>query len=308
MSAKTILVVEDERMIAEDIIESLSDLGYRVPCTVASGREALQKTQEYKPDLILMDIMLKGEWDGIQTAEEIHKVHDCALIYLTAFTDQAVLQRAKITSPFGYILKPFREKELHAMVEISLYRHEQERQSRERQQLILNTLSHSQEAIVVIDEQGLIHFLNQQAAFLTGLSPRQALKQPIQEILHFSATHEGELLSLLGPCSNQTVFLQTAGEPRPMRISITRINDGIQQQGLMLTLMPLNPELWAPEQQGKTQDLIPVCASCKNIRSPQGLYQAMEQFFREHFDFQFSHGICPTCFENLYPEYFHDHA
>jgi len=301
MTSKTILVVEDERMIAEDILESLSELGYQVPVTAATGPDALAKAIQYKPDLVLMDIMLKGDWDGIQTAQEIHKVHDCALIYLTAFTDQEVLQRAKITTPFGYILKPFREKELHAMVEVSLYRHESERSNRERQEMILKTLSQSKEAILVTDQAGHLIFMNHEAEHLLEHPGQAVMKKPLPGLLKIKHTENAEPLDLLTPRANQSVFIEINDRtPIPARLTINRLNQGAYQ-GFILAILPLPTQVMDDKD---ISDLIPVCASCKNIRSSQGHYVAMEQYFREQYDYHFSHGICPTCFENLYPEYF----
>ncbi|HEY9841247.1 MAG: response regulator [Candidatus Sericytochromatia bacterium] len=302
MQKKTILVVEDELMIAEDILESLSEMGYDVPCTVASGREAVSKTVELKPDLVLMDIMLKGEWDGIQTAHEIHKVHDCAIIYLTAYTDQKMLQRAKITSPFGYILKPFREKELHAMVEISLHRHEMEQQNREKQQLFLQTLLSTQDAIIVTDRQGLVQFINPAAEKLTGLGARDAQEKQLGELLKWrNAAGDATLEDLLVPCSNRKIRIETSqGMPLEVLLSVISFQDS-RQSGYVLNLYTHLREA-APAPSGQ-QELISICASCKNVRNPQGNYISLEHYFRDRFQVRFSHGICPCCFETLYPEY-----
>lgn len=305
MQEKTILIVEDELMIAEDILESLTDMGYHVPSTAASGREALEKAQEYRPALILMDIMLKGDWDGIQTAEAIHRVHDCAIIYLTAYTDQKMLQRAKITSPFGYILKPFREKELHAMVEISLYRHEQERSNRQRQQLFLDTLTQTPEAILVTDDNGLLQFVNPAAAQLTGLSAQSSQKQPVEQLLLFD-TEQGETRRhWLQPGLQYFRLRLSDGRQVPIRLNISAIQTHDQQvSGYILNLIAA--ERRATPERSESGDLISVCASCKNIRTTEGHYVAMEQFFREHYSCRFSHGICPGCFETLYPDYLID--
>jgi signal transduction histidine kinase len=122
MAAEKILVVEDERVVARDIEKRLKKLGYVVTLTVASGEEAIKKTAETRPDLVLMDIQLKGEMDGIEAAERIRTDFDIPVIYLTAFADEETLQRAKATEPFGYILKPFDERDLHTAIEIAFRR------------------------------------------------------------------------------------------------------------------------------------------------------------------------------------------
>jgi len=126
-----ILVVEDETIVALDLQNSLKILGYEVVGTATSGAEAIAKAEQTHPDLVLMDIILKGNMDGIQTADVIHSRMDVPVIFLTACTDENTLQRAKITEPFGYLIKPFEERELHSHIEIALYKHRMEKQLRE---------------------------------------------------------------------------------------------------------------------------------------------------------------------------------
>src|SRR5512139_2167279 len=112
MVGSKILVVEDERIVAKDISRRLEKLGYTVVATASSGAEAIRKAREIHPDLILMDVQLKGDMDGIDAAQQIRADADIPVIYLTAYADQNTLQRAKITEPFGYIVKPFDERDL----------------------------------------------------------------------------------------------------------------------------------------------------------------------------------------------------
>ncbi len=123
MTRAKVLVVEDEKIVAKDIAKTLQRLGYMVVASVSSGEEAIQKVSEIQPDLVLMDIMLKGKMDGIEAAEEIKANFNIPVIYLTAYADEQTLQRAKITEPFGYIIKPFDERDLHTTIEIALGRH-----------------------------------------------------------------------------------------------------------------------------------------------------------------------------------------
>ena len=131
MSEVKILIVEDERIIAEDTKQTLESLDYEVCGIASSGDEAIRIVEESDPDLILMDIKIKGPIDGIETAEKIHQKRDIPLIYVTAYADEETLQRAKITEPYGYILKPIRKNELKTAVEIVLYKHKMEKQLRE---------------------------------------------------------------------------------------------------------------------------------------------------------------------------------
>jgi signal transduction histidine kinase len=122
MAGEKIVVVEDERVVARDIEKRLVKLGYAVPAIAASAEEALQKVADHHPDLVLMDIQLQGETDGIEAAEAIRVNFGIPVIYLTAFADETTLQRAKATEPFGYRIKPFDERELHVAIEVALRR------------------------------------------------------------------------------------------------------------------------------------------------------------------------------------------
>ncbi|MGB9978248.1 diguanylate cyclase domain-containing protein [Methanobacterium sp.] len=120
---KKILVVEDEAIVAQDIKSKLEDLNYIVPKIVYNGKDAIKSVSKLDIDLILMDIMLQGDMDGIEAAEEIKKYFDIPIIYISAHSDKNTLKRAKLTEPFGYLIKPFDENELQISIEIALYKH-----------------------------------------------------------------------------------------------------------------------------------------------------------------------------------------
>ena len=128
MVNERILVVEDEELIGQDIKILLEDLGYEVPYLVPSGEEAISKAEESKADLVLMDIMLEGEIDGIEAAHKINNEYGIPVIYLTAYRSEEILERAKLTEPYAYIVKPFEERELRTNVEIVLNRHRAEKE------------------------------------------------------------------------------------------------------------------------------------------------------------------------------------
>jgi PAS domain S-box-containing protein len=127
MAKAKILVVEDEGVVAMDIVNRLKNLGYDVPAVAFSGKQAIHKAEELRADLVLMDIVLKGDMDGIEAAKQIRERFDIPVIYLTAYADDKTLSRAKITEPFGYIIKPFEERELHTNIEIALHKHKMEK-------------------------------------------------------------------------------------------------------------------------------------------------------------------------------------
>jgi len=122
MSKQRVLVVEDEIIIAMDISNSLKSMGYEVPAIASSGEKALEKVAEFQPDLVLMDIILKGKMDGVETAEKIKTSFNIPVVYLTAHSDVSTLNRAKATGPFGYVVKPFEMRDLHTTVDIAIAR------------------------------------------------------------------------------------------------------------------------------------------------------------------------------------------
>src|SRR6056297_163320 len=130
MSDVKILLVEDESIVAMDMERRLTGLGYRVIAHVMTGEDAIEKAGTLRPDLILMDIHLKGAVDGIEAAEVIKDNNAVPVIYITAYSDEVTLDRAKVTQPFGYILKPFQEREIHSTIEMALYKHKVEQELR----------------------------------------------------------------------------------------------------------------------------------------------------------------------------------
>lgn len=122
MTNTQILLVEDEAIVAKDIQSMLIDLGYDVSAVVASGEEAIRKAGEAQPDLVLMDIGLKGEIDGIEAAKQIRDLFNIPIVYLTAYTDGTTLQRAKIMRPIDIIIKPVTEIKLQAIIRKALYK------------------------------------------------------------------------------------------------------------------------------------------------------------------------------------------
>lgn len=144
MKKKQILVVEDEQIVADDLKTILHKLGYAVAATAFSGKNAIKKAKEKRPDLALVDIVLKGEMDGIEVASILRTRFNIPVVYLTAYGDDKTLERAKTTEPFGYILKPFEERNLHINIEMAFYKHQMEnllKRSEERYRALYSTMN-----------------------------------------------------------------------------------------------------------------------------------------------------------------------
>ncbi|MFW6122015.1 MAG: PAS domain S-box protein [Petrotogales bacterium] len=173
--SKQILVVEDELVVAKDIQNRLESLGYSVPAMVSSGEEAVRKAAEIRPDLVLMDIKLEGDMDGVEAAEKIWQSLNIPVIYLTAYGDDQTLQRAKLTEPFGYILKPFETRELHSNIAMTLHKHRIESKLREKEEWLSTLLESIGDAVIATDKEENITFMNVVAEALTGWKQKEVL-------------------------------------------------------------------------------------------------------------------------------------
>jgi CheY-like chemotaxis protein len=136
MAAIKVVVVEDERIVAFNLRRQLTKLGYEVSAVAASGDLALQKVTALRPDVVLMDIRIEGTIDGIETASRIPAELHIPVIYLTAYSDDATLERARASTPYGYLLKPFTERELHAMIQMVLARRSADMASRDGERFL----------------------------------------------------------------------------------------------------------------------------------------------------------------------------
>ena len=182
---KRIMVVEDESVIALDIISSLTRLGYDVAGKAASGDSALRKIQNSRPDLILMDIHIKGEMTGIDISEKVKSEFQIPIVYLTANADDSTFKQANQTEPYGYLVKPFEERELSIAIEIALHKHEKEQVIRSSEHWYATAFQSLSEAIMATDRHGDVIFMNAMAESITSWSLPEALDRPIADVLTF---------------------------------------------------------------------------------------------------------------------------
>jgi PAS domain S-box-containing protein len=183
MPSVQVLVVEDESTIAITIEDTLKSFGYSVPAIVCSGEQAIQKVAEMQLDLVLMDIRLEGIMDGVEAAEQIRSDFNIPVVYLTAYMDDSTVQRAMITEPFGFILKPFEPRELHIAIELALYKHRMEMKLKESEQLLATILENIDDAVVSIDARGYINFINIAAEKLTNCEQEDVIGKHFTKFL-----------------------------------------------------------------------------------------------------------------------------
>jgi PAS domain S-box-containing protein len=180
----SILIVEDEVIVAEDVRRRLEEMGYIVTGVVSRGDQALAQVRRTHPDLILMDIGLKGTMDGIEAAKSILHEEDIPIVFASAYSDDATLRRAKTIDPFGFVLKPFDERELRTAIEIGLYKHQTERRLREREAMYRSLVELSTDGIATLDMNGNILFCNSQKAAMHGCeSPEELVGRHALELV-----------------------------------------------------------------------------------------------------------------------------
>ncbi len=187
-----ILVVEDERITAEDIKRSLEKVGYNVPAIVSTGEDAVKYSERYKPDLVLMDIVLEGKIDGIEAAETIKTKFDIPVIYLTAYSDKSTVERAKMThpsafilkEPFGFLHKPFEENELYTAIDILLSRNLNEKILTNNDNVIFSLLNSVSDGVIAIDSENKIKFMNSAAEKITDCKAEMSLGKNFYEIFN----------------------------------------------------------------------------------------------------------------------------
>jgi PAS domain S-box-containing protein len=178
----TILVVEDEGIVAKELQHTLGGLGYRVPATAQSSDDAVRLATELRPDLVLMDIRIKGERDGIETASILRQQLDVPVVFLTAYADVATVTRARETEPYGYLLKPIKEVELRTAIELGLFKRVADQRLRQRERWFSTTLRAISDAVIATDASGNVTFLNPGAAELVGVAEDKATGRPLMQV------------------------------------------------------------------------------------------------------------------------------
>lgn len=330
MAHVQILVVEDESITAKAIQKRLTSMGYAVPTVTASGEDAIKKVATTRPDLVLMDIVLKGAMDGVEAADYIRAHFRIPVVYLTAYADERTLERAKLSEPFGYILKPFEEKELYTTIEMALYKHQMERKLLASERWLATTLKSIGDAVITTNEHGYVTFMNPMAEVLTGWQREEALghrwgdvfkivdqtTRTLGEDLVMKAIREGIPSGL-----TNHILAAKSGTETPIDDCVAPIKDDQgYTTGVVVVFRDVSERRHAEEEREhlilKLQDalanvktlsgLLPICATCKKIRDDKGYWNQVEAYIQAHSEAQFTHGICPDCLKKHYPAYYKD--
>jgi PAS domain S-box-containing protein len=316
-----ILIAEDDGIIAARLRGFLTKLGYVVPAVVASGEEAVRQAAAVRPELVLMDIRLGGDLDGIDAGGQIRKGLGIPLIYLTAYLDDTLLQRAKRTEPYGYLVKPVQDRELRATIEVALYKHRLDRQLRESEERYRAVVSQAVEGITLFEvETGCLLEANNAFQRMLGYTPQEVPALTIYDVMEHGRAGANPDLSVVikdrQAALGERRFVRKDGSLIDVDVSASLItrearsvvclvaHDITERKQAERQRESLVAELREALSQVKTlSGLLPICASCKRIRDDQGTWQSVETFIRDRSDAEFTHGLCPDCIRKLYPQY-----
>ncbi len=290
MSKSTILIVEDEAIVAADLANKLNRLGYAVVGTASQGEQAIDMVRRLTPQLVLMDIQLEGGLDGIQTAELIKEERDIPVIYLTAHSDPATLERAKLTGPFGYILKPFENRDLATQIELAVYKHKADRQLHEQREWLRVTLASIGDAVIATDAEGSVTFVNPTAEALTGFSVGESIGKPLEDIFFIINEHTrenvdspvskvlktGQIVGL----ANHTILIRKDGKEIPIDDSGAPIRSkGGLIQGVVLVFRDISDRRQAEAEREKLLLAIEQVGETVVITDPHGIIQYVNPAF-----------------------------
>ncbi|MDH4028304.1 MAG: ATP-binding protein [Nitrospirota bacterium] len=231
MAAKRIMVVEDEGITAKYIKFTLESMGYEVPAIVSSAEESLIKAAEVRPDIVLMDIVLQGEMSGIEAADRIRLDYSIPVIYLTAYSGNDILEKARHTEPYGYIVKPFEARELRSVVEMALHKHGKDRELRESHEWISVVNRNIGDAVILADPDGRIRTANSAALSLTGYSKEDITGKSADILLGEDSTDEfrNNIINVLGERRSVVYYKPDCrtktGRSIPLEMTASLIND-----------------------------------------------------------------------------------
>jgi len=226
-----ILIVEDERIVSKDIKIRLQRFGYIVSGIAISGEDAVKKAEELHPDLVLMDIVLEGKMNGINAAEIIRSRFNIPIVYLTAYSDKSTLERAKKTEPFGYILKPFDDRDLSTTIEMVLYKHKMENLLKEREKRFRQFFENAPVYCYMISPEGKILDINSSALTALGYTKEEIVGKPLQTTIYAPSSIEKakELFmrrKKTGKIRNEEITIITKkGEERTVLLSTDAVRD-----------------------------------------------------------------------------------
>lgn len=311
MAGRTILIVDDEIAIGRELEARVARLGYEVAGIAVSGRDAIALAGQTSPDLVLMDIALGGDMDGAEAADRIRRLRPVPIVFLTAESDGVILRRVGFTGPFGYVVKPIDERDLHLNIEMAFYKHEAQAQAREFEERFFDV---SIDMLCFLDFNGYFKRLNPAWEQTLGFTREELQSKPFIEFVHpddrdrtleqnrkvraggHALGFDNRYLCKDGsfrwlrwnaaPDFGQRVIYSVARDITEIR----RADE--EREKLVRELQAALAEVQ------KLQEILPICSYCKKIRNDEHYWESVDTYLSEHTNTRFSHGICPACYQS----------
>ncbi len=288
VNSHRVLIVEDEGLIAHDIAARLEVLGHKVVDTVSTADEAVEMAS--KADVVLMDIRIDGPRDGIDAARQIREQHHVPVVFLTAHADRSTLDRAKITGPFGYLVKPLATASLQSAIEVAVYRHRMERNLEEQEAWLRTTLASVADATVVTGPDGRIRTLNRAAESLLGWTNAEARDVPYSKVVPFlTLTGEPAELVELALIRDEPIaldprwkLLTRAGQELVVEGSVAPVRDAHEVFGAVLTFRDITARRWQDQQARQAQRMDTAARLAANVSEEYSNLVAIIRTHSEH--------------------------
>ena len=314
MAHETILIVEDDGILAAFLQDTLTGLGYAVLQPVATGEEAITKAVAQKLHLVLMDIELAGEMNGITAAEHIQSASDVPIIYLSGYSQYPLLQQAKIVAPYGYLVKPVPVEELAAMIEMALYKHILDRRVRENEERFRTIYENAPILIDGFDKNGRCILWNKECEKTFGYTMEEVNSHdnPLSPFYPDQDVREEVMESVTS--KPERIFRERHPITKDGKEVVTfwtnfQLPDGtVMNIGYDITARKLAEEerekliqrLEEALEKVKTlSGILPICMYCKKIRDDQNYWKPLEEYIGQRTGAVFSHGVCPECHEKF---------
>ncbi len=317
---RKIMIVEDEMMISEDIKTTLIQLDYEIAGICSTGEEAVSLAITKKPELIIMDIQLEGKISGVEAAKRIVKQNDVPVIFLTAYADDVTIQTASEAEPYFYLVKPFNENDLKAAIQITLVKHAAAQQIKISNRKFESLFLGNPEAAVYLDNKFRIIEVNLRFTELFGYTQQEAKNKlvfdlivPQEKMKESKEFSQGKIEQTM---NYETIRQSKDGKLIPVLVSSSPIILDDKKAGTIITYRDISALKKVEEEKEKLisnlqkaleevktlSGLIPICSHCKKVRDDGGYWDQVENYITKHSNVDFSHGICPDCLRQYYPE------
>jgi CheY-like chemotaxis protein len=297
----SILLVEDEPIIASQLEKRLTIIGHTVVGHASAGIESVSMAAQSRPDLILMDIIMPGEIDGIQAAEIIVRDYDIPIIFLTALADDDTVTRAKATNPYAYILKPYHMSEVKVAIDVALHRKAQERELLASEEQMRHIVECHDDVFMILGGEGIVQYANAAALRLLGGEKEQVTGTPFPRL--FAKIDENKVSQRIATLLKNVTERCVREVEDSVIVNIPGDNDFSVKFRMVGRFSKTGPFVCVTARrcESKKEDLIAICSHCKKVRCSDEHWEEIESFLGDRLNKLLTHSICPSCIKQYYP-------